>query len=112
MANADESGRTNAIRPFRIDVPQSELDDLRDRLDRTRWAQEIEGAGWDYGVPVGEVRRLVDYWRTAYDWRVWEARLNRYPQFTTTVDGQNIHFLHVKSPEPDAMPLILTHGWP
>lgn len=104
--------RADAIRPFRIDVPQSALDDLRGRLDRTRWAQEIEGAGWDYGVPIGEVRRLIDYWRTEYDWRAWEARLNRYPGFATTIDGQNIHFLHVRSPEPDALPLILTHGWP
>jgi pimeloyl-ACP methyl ester carboxylesterase len=63
-------------------------------------------------VPAGYVKRLVDRWRTGYDWRVWEARLNSYPQFTTTIDGQNVHFLHVRSPEPDALPLIMTHGWP
>jgi pimeloyl-ACP methyl ester carboxylesterase len=100
------------IKPFRIDVPQADLDDLRDRLDRTRWPDEIPGAGWDYGVPVGYVRRLADYWRTGYDWRRWEAELNRYPQFTTTIDGQNIHFIHVRSAREDALPLILTHGWP
>jgi pimeloyl-ACP methyl ester carboxylesterase len=100
------------IKPFRIDVPQADLDDLRDRLDRTRWPDELPGAGWDYGVPVGYVRRLADYWRTGYDWRRWEAELNRYPQFTTTIDGQNIHFIHVRSAREDALPLILTHGWP
>ena len=101
-----------AIRPFRIAVPQAALDDLRDRLARTRWPDELPGVGWDYGVPVGYVKELVDHWRTGYDWRGWEARLNAYPQFTTTIDGQTIHFLHVRSPEPDATPLILTHGWP
>jgi pimeloyl-ACP methyl ester carboxylesterase len=100
------------IRPFRIDIPQAELDELADRLARVRWANEIPGAGSDYGVPVDRVRGLVEYWRDGYDWRAWEARLNSYPQFTTTIDGQNVHFLHVKSPEPDAFPLILTHGWP
>ncbi|HEY3556488.1 MAG TPA: epoxide hydrolase [Kribbella sp.] len=98
--------------PYRIDVPEAELEDLRYRLDRVRWAQEVDDAGWDYGSPVDELKRQVDYWRNTYDWRAWEARLNEYPQFTTTIDGQNIHFLHVKSPDPDALPLILTHGWP
>lgn len=100
------------IRPFRIEIPQADLDDLRSRLDRVRWAQEIEGAGWDYGVPLSVLKPLVDYWKNTYDWRAWEARLNSFPQFTTTIDGQNVHFLHVKSPEPGALPLILTHGWP
>ena len=63
-------------------------------------------------MPLDYVKELADYWRTGYDWRAWEARLNEYPQFTTTIDGQNVHFLHVRSPEPDALPLILTHGWP
>jgi pimeloyl-ACP methyl ester carboxylesterase len=120
-------GMTNkdAIRPFRIEIPQADLDDLRDRLTRTRWADELPPAptagrvqtgpvplGWEYGVPLEYVKRLVAYWRDGYDWRAWEARLNRYPQFTTEIDGQNIHFLHVRSPEPAATPLILTHGWP
>ena len=100
------------IRPFRIAVPQDDLDDLRERLARTRWPDELPGVGDRYGVPLAYVRRLADYWRTGYDWRAWEARLNRYPQFTSSIDGQNVHFLHVRSPEPDALPLILTHGWP
>lgn len=102
----------SALRPFQIDIPEAELDDLRTRLDRVRWAEELPGAGWDYGVPVAYVKELVEYWRTAYDWRAWEARLNRYPQFTTEIDAQRVHFLHVRSPEEDAAPLVLTHGWP
>jgi epoxide hydrolase len=100
------------IQPFEVSIPQADLDDLRDRLGRTRWANELPGVGWDYGVSLDYVKVLVEYWRDGYDWRAWEARLNEYPQFTTTIDGQNIHFLHVSSPEPDAVPLILTHGWP
>jgi hypothetical protein len=100
------------IRPFRIDIPQADLDDLQERLARTRWPDELSGVGSDYGVSLAYVKDLVEYWRTGYDWRAWEARLNEHPQFTTAIDGQNIHFLHVRSPEPDAMPLILTHGWP
>jgi pimeloyl-ACP methyl ester carboxylesterase len=100
------------INPFRIDIPQADLDDLRDRLARTRWPDELPGTGWSYGVPSAYARQLADYWRTEYDWRAQEAALNRYPQFTTEIDGQNIHFLHVRSPEPDALPLIITHGWP
>jgi pimeloyl-ACP methyl ester carboxylesterase len=100
------------IRPFRIDVPQADLDDLNDRLARTRWPDELPGVGWSYGVPVTYLKELAEYWRTSYDWRTYEARLNQLPQFTTTIDGQDIHFLHVRSPEPDALPLIITHGWP
>jgi epoxide hydrolase len=100
------------IRPFRIDIPQSDLDDLRDRLTRTRWPEELAGVGWSRGVPLAYLKALAEHWRTAYDWRKHEARLNEYPQFTTTIDGANVHFLHVRSPEPDALPLILTHGWP
>ncbi|WP_437312797.1 epoxide hydrolase family protein [Sorangium sp. So ce385] len=100
------------IRPFRIDIPQAALDDLRDRLARTRWPDELPSAGWSYGVPLGYLKELAAYWRTTYDWRRHEARLNEHPQFTTTIDGQRIHFLHVRSPEPGALPLIVTHGWP
>ncbi|MEV4246824.1 epoxide hydrolase family protein [Streptosporangium canum] len=100
------------ITPFRIDIPQADLDDLRDRLDRTRWPDELPGTGWSYGVPSSYAKKLAEYWRTAYDWRRQEAALNEHPQFTTEIDGQNIHFLHVRSPEPDALPLIVTHGWP
>ncbi|MER8073207.1 epoxide hydrolase family protein [Streptomyces sp. NPDC094034] len=101
-----------SIRPFRLDIPQSELDDLRDRLDRTRWPDELPGVGWAYGVPLGYLRELARYWRHEYDWRAAEAGLNGWPQFTTTIDGANIHFAHVRSPEPDATPLLMTHGWP
>ena len=100
------------IHRFRIDVAQTQLDDLRDRLAATRWPDELPGAGWSYGVPAGYARRLAEYWRTGFDWRAAEAQLNAFPQFTTRIDGQNIHFLHVRSPEPDALPLIITHGWP
>jgi pimeloyl-ACP methyl ester carboxylesterase len=101
-----------AIRPFRIDIPQDDLDDLRDRLRRTRWPDELPGLGWSRGVPLGYLQQLAAYWRDVYDWRAHEAALNQCPQFTTTIDGANIHFLHVRSPQPDALPLILTHGWP
>jgi pimeloyl-ACP methyl ester carboxylesterase len=100
------------MEPFRIEVPQSDLDDLHERLDRTRWPQELPDAGWDYGVPGAYVRELAEYWRRSYDWRAAEARLNEHPQFVTEIDGQRVHFLHVRSPRPDALPLILTHGWP
>jgi pimeloyl-ACP methyl ester carboxylesterase len=102
----------NAFRPFRIEIPQADLDDLRDRLTRTRWPSEIAGVGWSRGVPLDYLMELAEYWRTGYDWREHEARLNELPQFTTTIDGTNVHFLHVRSPEPDALPLIMTHGWP
>jgi pimeloyl-ACP methyl ester carboxylesterase len=108
-----EPDRTDTeIRPFRIDIPQADLDDLRDRLGRTRWPSEIPGVGWDRGVPLEYLKELAEHWRTSYDWRNHEAQLNEFPQFTTTIDGQNIHFLHVRSPEADALPLILSHGWP
>ena len=102
----------NQIHPFRIDVPQAQLDDLATRLAATRWPDELPGVDWSYGVPVSYARRLAEYWRTEFDWRAAEAQLNAFPQFTTRIDGQNIHFLHVRSPEPDALPLIITHGWP
>ncbi|MGW2516762.1 epoxide hydrolase family protein [Streptomyces sp. NPDC001617] len=102
----------DTIHPFRIDIPQADLDDLHDRLDRTRWPDELPGVGWAYGVPSGYLRELVRYWRHEYDWRAAEARLNEWPQFTTEIDGALVHFAHIRSPEPDATPLIVTHGWP
>ncbi|GGV29955.1 hypothetical protein GCM10010182_61250 [Actinomadura cremea] len=115
---------SSEIRPFRVDIAQTDLDDLRDRLVRTRFADELPESqvtdgiqkgpiqpGWEYGVPVSFVRDLVTRW-IDFDWRAQEARINAFPQFTTEIDGQTIHFLHVRSPEPDATPLILTHGWP
>ncbi|HZS90653.1 MAG TPA: epoxide hydrolase [Chloroflexota bacterium] len=113
QSNTQNSTATDgAIRPFRIAIPQAELDDLRDRLARTRWPDELPGVGWEYGVALDYVKEMAEYWRSSYDWRTWEARLNAYPQFTTTIDGTYVHFLHVRSPEPNALPLILTHGWP
>jgi epoxide hydrolase len=108
-----EPSRTDAeIRPFRIDIPQPDLDDLYDRLARTRFPDELPGVGWSRGIPLNYLKELAEYWRTTYDWRDWEAKLNEFPQYTTEIDGQNIHFLHVRSPEPDTMPLMLIHGWP
>src|ERR1700742_2104107 len=103
---------STAIEPFRIDVPQADLDDLSARLAATRWPGEGGGAGTAYGMPLGVVQQLAQRWRTGYDWRAHEAQLNQIPQFTTVIDGQNIHFLHVRSPEPGARPLLLLHGWP
>jgi epoxide hydrolase len=101
-----------AIRPFRIDIPQADLDDLHARLERTRWPDELPAVGWAYGIPLGYLQELAGYWRHEYDWRGAEAALNQWPQFTTTIDGANIHFAHLRSPEPGATPLIITHGWP
>jgi pimeloyl-ACP methyl ester carboxylesterase len=100
------------ITPFRIAVPQADLDDLADRLARTRWPNEVDDAGWDYGFPLARLRELAEYWRTGYDWRAHEAKLNQLPHFTTEIDGQNVHFVHVRSANPDALALVLTHGWP
>ncbi len=100
------------IKPFRIDIPQSDLEDLAARLAATRWPDEVSGAGTDYGMPLGVVKRLAERWRAGYDWREHEARLNEIPQYITTIDGQDIHFLHVRSAEPGAVPLLLLHGWP
>ncbi|MFC9897045.1 epoxide hydrolase family protein [Nocardia sp. NPDC127579] len=102
----------NDIRPFRIDIPQADLDDLRERLARTRWIDEVPGAGWERGVPTAYLRELAGHWAEKFDWRAVEAELNAHPQFTTTIAGQNLHFLHVRSPHADAIPLLLIHGWP
>jgi epoxide hydrolase len=98
------------VRPYRIEVPEAELVELRERLDRVRWAPADGGPG--YGVPVARVRELVECWRERYDWRASERRLNAHPQYSTVVDGATVHFLHVRSPEAGAVPLLLSHGWP
>jgi pimeloyl-ACP methyl ester carboxylesterase len=100
------------IRPFRVAIPQADLDDLRQRLANTRWPDEAPGVGWERGVPTGYLKGLAGYWREGYDWRAQEARLNAFPQFTAEIDGQTIHFLHARSPEPGALPLVLVHSWP
>jgi pimeloyl-ACP methyl ester carboxylesterase len=103
---------TEDLHPFHVDIPQAELDDLAARLDATRWPAPLPGDGWDTGVPTAWLRGMVEHWRHGYDWRVAERELNAVPQFTTEIDGQRIHFLHARSAHPDAIPLVLTHGWP
>ncbi len=98
--------------PFHIEVPEAELADLRVRLRRTRWPDEEPVADWSQGVPLAYVRDLCEYWAAEYDWRATERRLNALPQFRTEIDGVGIHFLHVRSPHENALPLILSHGWP
>ncbi|MFF4779377.1 epoxide hydrolase family protein [Microtetraspora fusca] len=98
------------MRPFQVAIPQARLDELAARLARTRFTRPLPGHG--LGVPVDRVRQLVEYWRDGYDWRVWERRVNAHPQFMTEIDGLDVHFLHIRSARPDALPLILTHGWP
>lgn len=102
------------LRPFRIDVPQAGLDDLRRRLIDTRWPPPSPDNRSDFGrgVPLDYLHELAEYWRTGFDWRAREARLNEFPQYTTEIDGQTIHLLHVRSPERAAIPLLMTHGYP
>jgi hypothetical protein len=95
----------DVIVPFRIEVPQADLDDLGQRLAKTRWPDELPGAGWEYGVPLAYLKDLAEYWRATYDWRAHERALNSFPQFMTTIDGQPIHFLQVRS--PGAGPAVL-----
>ena len=105
-------GDGTAVEPFQIDVPDAVLEDLQRRLDATRWPDELPESGWEYGVPLGLMRALVARWRSGYDWRSVERQLNSYPQSVTTIDGARIHCLHVRSSHPEALPLLLMHGWP
>jgi microsomal epoxide hydrolase len=98
--------------PHRIDVPEPVLDDLRERLARTRWPDQLDGAGWDYGVDLDYIRDLCEYWRTDYDWRAQEEALNAVEHFVCPVDGLDLHFWHARGKGPDPLPLVLTHGWP
>src|SRR5262245_48251906 len=100
------------IRPFHVDVPQKELDDLRHRIAATRWPSKELVADSSQGVQLATLQALMRYWATEYDWRTCEAKLNALPQFTTNIDGLDIHFIHVRSPHENALPLIVTHGWP
>ena len=100
------------IEPFLIAVPQRELDELTRRLAQTRWPERETVDDWSQGAPLEKVRALCDYWRDRYDWRRCEAMLNGWDQHRTSLDGLGIHFLHVRSPEPDALPMIMTHDWP
>ena len=103
---------SDAIQPFRIEIPQGDVDYLHDRLAHARWPGELPGVEWTRGIPLRYLQELAEYWRTQYDWRVQEAQLNEYPQFVTEIDGQRIHFLHIRSDQPDAKPLLITHGFP
>jgi pimeloyl-ACP methyl ester carboxylesterase len=102
----------DAVTPFTIRIDDSVLVDLRARLDRTRFPDQLDGVGWDYGTDLGYLKELVHYWRTEFNWREQERKLNAFPQFTMDVDGVDIHFIHVRSKHEDAMPLVLAHGWP
>jgi pimeloyl-ACP methyl ester carboxylesterase len=103
---------SDEVTPCRIEVPEADLRELRDRLARTRWPEAETVEDWSQGVPLAYLRELCRHWAEGYDWRATEARLNALPQFRTEIDGLGIHFLHVRSPRPDALPLVLTHGWP
>lgn len=100
------------MQPFTIDIPQAALDDLNRRIADTRWPEKLPGAGWDRGVPTAYLKELAEYWRASFSWRTAEARLNQFPQFMTEIDGADVHFMHIRSPESDATPLLITHGWP
>jgi hypothetical protein len=110
MSSAVETARE--IRPFHVDIPEEELAELRRRIAAVRWPSRELVADRSQGVQLATIQELARYWATEYDWRKCEARLNALPQFTTNIDGVDIHFLHVRSPHPDALPLIMTHGWP
>ena len=101
-----------SIQSFKIAIPQATLDDLRERLARTRWTDEVEGSGWTYGVSLGYMKELVDYWQQSYDWRTHEAALNTFAQFKADVDGVGIHFIHERGNGPNPTPLLLLHGFP
>ncbi|MDY7102887.1 MAG: alpha/beta fold hydrolase [Actinomycetota bacterium] len=100
------------IVPYVIAVSDDVIEDLRERLARTRWPDQLPGTTWELGTDRDYLQDLCEHWLTDYDWRRWEAELNRHPQYTTGIDGEQIHFLHVRSPHADALPLIMTHGWP
>ncbi len=103
---------SDALQPFRIAVPDDVLVDLRDRLARTRWPDEIPDQGWRYGTSLAYLRELCETWRTKYDWRAHEARFNEWAHVLTEIDGTQVHAIHARSPEPNALPLVVTHGWP
>jgi pimeloyl-ACP methyl ester carboxylesterase len=109
---AQQVGEEVAVRDFHIDVPQEELDDLRQRILATRWPEKEPVTDFSQGVPLATMQKLARYWATEYDWRKVEAKLNSYPQFITNIDGLDIHFIHVRSKEQNALPVIVTHGWP
>ncbi|MEE2636867.1 MAG: epoxide hydrolase, partial [Acidobacteriota bacterium] len=112
VAQPGGSADDTAIRPFEVAVSDETLDDLKQRLNMTRLPDQLDGAGWDYGTELEYLTELITYWRDEFDWRAEERRLNEFDQFKTVIDGLDIHFIHQRSPEPNALPLIITHGWP
>ncbi len=100
------------VRPFKVDIPGSVLEDLQERLEHTRWPDDSPDSGWEYGSNLAYVQELVEYWRTEFDWRAQEQAINRLAHYRTTVDGSGIHFIHERGKGPDPVPLLLTHGWP
>ena len=103
---------SDEITPYKVSIADAELDDLRQRLVNTRWPEEEPCDGWQQGIPLSYTRELADYWATQYDWRRFEKKLNSWPQFSTTIDGIDIHFIHLRSPNEEALPIIISHGWP
>ncbi|CAF0947791.1 unnamed protein product [Rotaria sordida] len=112
MNTSETKTASNTIEPFHVNIPQSILDDLKLRLDLVRWPERETVTDWSQGVPLAKAQALIDYWRTKYDWRRFENQINKLPHFRTTIDGLVIHFIHVKSKHDNALPLLLTHGWP
>jgi len=111
-ANAEQQVTAAAIQPFKAHVPDRILIDLKRRLADAKWPDQLPGTSWEYGADIKKVRELADYWQKQYDWRAQEARINRFHQYTTEIDGQQIYFIHERSPRPNAIPLLLIHGWP
>ena len=109
---SEQAPDKTAIRPFQVDFPKSKLTDLRRRINATRWPEQELVTDASQGVQLATIEKLANYWQTDYDWRKVEARLNALPQFMTEIDGVDIHFIHVRSTEAGALPLIITHGWP
>jgi len=111
-SNQSPTAPTLSIRPFEVAIPEADLADLQRRLDQTRFPEPAPGDSWDHGTPVSYLREMVDHWRTSFDWRAQEARMNEFPHFLTEIDGQTIHFIHVRSEVEDATPIVLTHTYP
>jgi pimeloyl-ACP methyl ester carboxylesterase len=103
---------SDAVTPFTVEIPQSQLDDLKARIENTRWPEAETVDDWSQGIPLDYTRELARYWAEEYDWQRWESKLNSWDQFTTEIDGVDIHFLHIKSPHENAVPMVITHGWP
>src|SRR5690348_14218167 len=112
MSPSTSTSTSVDLQPFAIDIQPDQLADLHARLASTRWPDQLPGPDWQRGVPVGYLRSLAGYWRAGFDWPAQQDRINAYPQFLTQIDGQRLHFLHVRSSRANAMPLLLIHGWP